>query len=442
MSLFAGNLLPASFRGVPFAVLDMATQTGRRIALHEYPGRDEPWAEDMGRGARRIRFRGFIVANDPVYFGGPIALQRAALLTASETRGPGLLTHPTLGLVKVVCEMMSIGEALDGASYSSIEFSFVEAGQQGLPSLLVSSFGVAAAVIAAVGTAAGVVRMLSLGGEGAAGSASGSLPAATAQWSGQVVALGNDATALSRLTAALPGSFGRYSRGATTGFLSRIDSASADTLPQLVTLAAGQRAAIADAAADLADVVRALTVTTSEVDYADATAGLIGTLAAACADPADALRLLAELLDYSPAGLDAATPIGIAVAGLFTRLVVLEIVRAAAAYQPASYEDAFARLVSVTAVIDDAILTAGDQGQDDLFAALRALRVEVVNDLRARGASLAHVRMFTTASPIPAIVLAQRLYRDTGRADELVGEAGTACISPLFMPTSIQALAA
>lgn len=364
------------------------------------------------------------------------------MLAASEGSGPGLLTHPTLGLVKVVCEMMSIGEALDGASFSSIEFSFVEAGQQGLPSLFVSSFGVPAAVLAAVGAAAAVVRLASLNGEGAAGSANGGLPAATVQWSGQVVTLGNDATALSRLTAALPGSFGRYSRGATSGFLSRIDAATSDTVPQLVTLAAGQRAAIADAVADLQAVVQALTVAASEVDYADAAARVVAALAAACADPADALRLLAQLLAFTPSGLAAVTPIGVAVADLITRLIVLEIVRAAAAYQPASYEDAFARLVAVVGVIDDAILVAGDRGQDDLFAALRALRVEVVTDLRGRGASLTHVRTFTTAAPIPAIVLAQQLYRNTARADELVGEAGAECISPLFMPTSIQALAA
>ena len=63
-------------------------------------------------------------------------------------------------------------------------------------------------------------------------------------------------------------------------------------------------------------------------------------------------------------------------------------------------------------------------------------------NFRARGASLAHVRTFDLPGPMPALAIAQRLYRDAGRADELVGEAGAQCISPLFMPSLIQALAA
>jgi len=98
-------------------------------------------------------------------------------------------------------------------------------------------------------------------------------------------------------------------------------------------------------------------------------------------------------------------------------------------------------LVDVTAAIDAAAVTAGG-GLDDLFAALRALRIAVVEDLRVRGASLAHVRTFSLPAPLPALSLAQRLYRDAARADELVGEAGDSCVSPLFMPVTLQALAA
>ncbi|MDT9170972.1 hypothetical protein RSW14_25545, partial [Escherichia coli] len=80
--------------------------------------------------------------------------------------------------------------------------------------------------------------------------------------------------------------------------------------------------------------------------------------------------------------------------------------------------------------IDVAIDAAGNTAQDDLYTALRTLRAAVVEDLRTRGASLAHVRTFTVAAPLPALALAQRLYRNAGRADELVGEAGDACVSP------------
>lgn len=47
------NLLPASWRGVPFAVTDHVTTVTRRQAVHEYPDREDVWTEDMGRGADR-----------------------------------------------------------------------------------------------------------------------------------------------------------------------------------------------------------------------------------------------------------------------------------------------------------------------------------------------------------------------------------------------------
>src|ERR1700712_2593538 len=95
LSALLEGLLPASFRGVPFAVSATSEQFGRRIASHVYPGRDLPWAEDMGRAPRGFRIPGFIRDNDRVSLGGPIAAQRLLLTGAAEKSGSGLLTHPT-----------------------------------------------------------------------------------------------------------------------------------------------------------------------------------------------------------------------------------------------------------------------------------------------------------------------------------------------------------
>jgi hypothetical protein len=53
---FFDRLRPASFRGVPFRVSDHAVEGGRRIASTEYPLRDTPYHEDLG-----LRMRGFTV---------------------------------------------------------------------------------------------------------------------------------------------------------------------------------------------------------------------------------------------------------------------------------------------------------------------------------------------------------------------------------------------
>ncbi len=91
----------ASFRGVPFAVYGGDSRFGRRLAIHEYPGRDKPYIEDMGRSTRRIRMSGFLVTDSLVYGGGNVLAQRDALVAAVESAGPGALMHPTLGALKV-----------------------------------------------------------------------------------------------------------------------------------------------------------------------------------------------------------------------------------------------------------------------------------------------------------------------------------------------------
>ena len=121
------------------------------------------------------------------------------------------------------------------------------------------------------------------------------------------------------------------------------------------------------------------------------------------------------------------------------RRLLIEMARQSALYTPTSHDDAAARLEQVAGALDAEILIAADAGEDDAVSALTTLRTAVVEDLTARGASLTPIRSFTVGSPLPADVLAQRLYRDPSRADELVAETGA--VHPLFLPTTFSALA-
>ena len=87
-----------------------------------------------------------------------------------------------------------------------------------------------------------------------------------------------------------------------------------------------------------------------------------------------------------------------------------------------------------------AISTAGDQGDDASYTALRVLRTAVVQDLQARGAVLSPLVTVTAGDTRPALAAAQQLYRDASRADQLVVQADP--IHPLFLPTTYTALAA
>lgn len=56
------NMLPAKFRDAPFFVEANSTEGGRRIVQHQYPKKDTPYAEDMGRLAKTITVRAYCIS--------------------------------------------------------------------------------------------------------------------------------------------------------------------------------------------------------------------------------------------------------------------------------------------------------------------------------------------------------------------------------------------
>jgi len=128
LPLWRQNLQPASFRGVPFFVHTDAKASGRRIVEHEFPKADIPFAEDMGRRARRFRVAAYILYSPSVTPDYQAA--RDNLINALESgAGPGLLVHPTLGVDMVVVDTFSDTERLQEAGgISEFEIEFLEAG--------------------------------------------------------------------------------------------------------------------------------------------------------------------------------------------------------------------------------------------------------------------------------------------------------------------------
>ncbi|MDI2091626.1 DNA circularization N-terminal domain-containing protein [Commensalibacter oyaizuii] len=84
----------ASFRGVSFWVNSNSGENGRKITIHEYPMKDQVWVEDLGRDMRKYHIQGFVVGEDCI-------TQRQLLINAVEQTGPGILLHPSFGLLKV-----------------------------------------------------------------------------------------------------------------------------------------------------------------------------------------------------------------------------------------------------------------------------------------------------------------------------------------------------
>ena len=121
------NLVPASFRGVPFTVSESENRAGgRRTAVHEYPGRDDPFVEDMGEITKTFSVEGFIVGDDFLERG-----QR--LIDACNLPGAGELVHPYRGARTVVCQGIVETVRTREGRVARYEMTFVQAGANQFP---------------------------------------------------------------------------------------------------------------------------------------------------------------------------------------------------------------------------------------------------------------------------------------------------------------------
>lgn len=128
------ELQAASFRGVPFEVDTDEATFGRRIQLHEYPQKDIPNPEDLGRKARNKSVVGFVIGDD--YFA-----KRDALITALEQAGPGELVHPYYGRLMVVVgtDDVRVTHSREEGGMCRFTINFVEAGNVTFPAANVAS---------------------------------------------------------------------------------------------------------------------------------------------------------------------------------------------------------------------------------------------------------------------------------------------------------------
>lgn len=117
----------ASFKGVTFEVTGSTITAGRRVVLHEYPYRDQPYAEDLGRRARTIAIQAFI-------FGSNARQQSERLIAAIEAEGAGTLIHPLYGSMTCIAVDGTQVETELFEDYVSVSFTLTEVGSLTFPS--------------------------------------------------------------------------------------------------------------------------------------------------------------------------------------------------------------------------------------------------------------------------------------------------------------------
>lgn len=385
------RLLPASFRGIAFLTPAQTREGGRRLAVHEYPLRETPYTEDLGRSVRTWRL-------DAILLGAGYDLALRGLHAALEQPDPGILIHPTDGLLSVCVQRYQTTLSSVEGGKATVTIEFVEAGAAGAPFAFVATLDT---VLERAGTLYGYVQT----------------GLAAALWVAGVPAMVSDATA------GLVGQIWRDLRrvGET------VTSSGAAAAAWSRDLGAAERSTVtlsANAPLLAAEVVRQVRAPATLASTAwggyRALRGLCTwgadlptvplTTTARQQQAANQTALLGAVRDCATAQCAAA-----ALTGLASAADANAVARLAAGI-PSSAEDLRALKGELLGLID----ARAELATDTLYPAWCDLRVALARDLEARALAAPRRLTLIPQQSVPALVLAYRVYGDAGRADEIV----------------------
>ena len=111
----------ASFRGFEFLTDSHDAKSGRRLAVHEYPGAEQPSVQDLGGKSWDWKLNAYFIGPD-------YDLERNGFLAKLAEPGADWLTHPWLDLLWVRAHTWSLHESTDKGGYCTIAVEFVPGG--------------------------------------------------------------------------------------------------------------------------------------------------------------------------------------------------------------------------------------------------------------------------------------------------------------------------
>lgn len=373
------QLREGSFRGAPFKVEGHDLEGGRRAAIFEFPQRDDPVGEDLGRRARQMSLDLFVIGDDYM-------ADRDRLIDAFETAGSGTLVHPYLGTRTVQVLSFRVRESTEEGGLARFQLTCIQV-------------AATPAVQTRVDTAV----------------------------TAKVAALALDQTAKTSF----------QTRFRTLTFPSFVELDALNVLDLYVSAVrrlayrlTGQGAALYALSRQLqaleddgAAKVRApADLTTAMADIAAATGSLALTSAEALSAQAVLLTFGADLADIpgtSPARRRQRENRA-AFLRLARQLAASQAIQAAADLEFDSYQSAAKARDALADQLDDLVVDVADAGDDAAYLSLQAARAAMIRDITARGGSLARLYDYRPLQTEPALVIANRLYGDASREAEIV----------------------
>jgi len=369
------RLQKGSFRGVLFFTTAAGGVFGRRNVVHEYPLRDLPYSEDLGRMARQFDIEALVL-------GDGYMAARDRLIEALEKAGAGELVHPYRGRLRVVVVDASVSETTDEGGVARFRITFVESGEKNEPSAQTNT---ARAVEAAADKAATASKNRFAAVFAAAGWLDFVGAAAIAGVNGALTAI-QSAMNLSILSGDL-----------LPGFLSGLSGIS-------TRLTAMIRSPSLLASSLYAQVGGLFDVTSTYSGALTSLRSLFGFGAHAQTVPQTTPNRRQQAANQA------------AVITLVRQAAAIEASRALANITPANYNEAIALRDEVAGQLE----TLAETADDEVYAALTDLRIAVVKDIAVRAADLSRLVQYPMQNTLPALVVSYRIYGSTTQADDIV----------------------
>jgi DNA circularisation protein N-terminus len=410
------TLRRASYKGVAFFVEADHVETGRRLVVHQFPLKDAPYIEDLGRDANKISVSAYVVSDNADG-------EEKALRSVCESGGAGRLVLP-MEVFAAHCEKCSRDFAKDKLGFVAFKLEFV---REGVGSIALPAGFLGALVGQSVDSLNAALSMRFLAGFSTGGAAGFVRDAAVTEVQMlaatlDVVARGLplEASRAPAIYAAVTALYDDATTLATTGLvaekLSRTSFVAA--LPSTASAALVERLA-----AMLEDMRLAV-------------------------EPATFMASLSPLTDYAPAGPipTPTTPSRRRIAENAVRLA--EIVRmaglvafakAAAARIYSDRREAIQARADAAEMFGAELESAGESGRHHAWTELAELNGRLAEYLTRRIADLAPVIGLEAASSMPSLWWANRLYGGADRAGELI--ARNRVVHASFMPAHFEALA-
>jgi prophage DNA circulation protein len=142
-TIWRDQLLPATFAGQQFHCEANSREGGQRAVTHQFPKKDLPYTETMGRHAMGFTIRGYCIAypfnTDQPLYQRDYRRPRDNLINTLDAGQPGVLQLPTQAPMWVVCTQYRMTEEERFGGYCIFDMTFVEYGKTENPAPNVSA---------------------------------------------------------------------------------------------------------------------------------------------------------------------------------------------------------------------------------------------------------------------------------------------------------------